>query len=335
MPKPKTNSQSQDDSNVDLLLSGDRGALARAITLLESTRAEDRTQAEKLLHNIMPHTGNSIRIGISGSPGVGKSTFIEAFGNYATTHGSQIAVLTIDPTSSLSGGSILGDKTRMETLATNPKAFIRPSPSGQSLGGVARRTHETILVCEAAGFDLIIVETVGVGQSETLVSAMTDIFLLLLLPAAGDQLQGIKRGIMELADIIIVNKHDADMKKKAMTTAADIKHALQLLKPRLAEWKVPVLLVSSIEKTGLDEVQKSIEKYRRLVESDDTLQTRRQQQAKGWLWNETREQLFTELENDTKVGEAMEKVMQQVRDKELPASVAARELVSKFMRANK
>jgi len=321
--------------DIEALRSVDRRALAQAITLLESTRKEHRTDAEELLHQVMPYTGNSIRIGITGVPGVGKSTFIEAFGNRITEQGHQVAVLTIDPTSSFSGGSILGDKTRMETLATNPRAYIRPSPSGQTLGGVARRTHEAILVCEAAAFDVIIVETVGVGQSETLVAAMTDIFLLMLLPAAGDELQGIKRGIMELADIVIVNKSDGDLVKHASVAASDIKHALNLVKRRLPAWQVPVVAVSSIEGSGIDAVQEKIDAYRELLEMDGTLQTRRKQQARQWLWNETREQLLAELKHDRSVDAALEGVLQQVSDGELPASIAARKLVETFLGSKK
>ncbi|WP_424946363.1 methylmalonyl Co-A mutase-associated GTPase MeaB [Candidatus Spongiihabitans sp.] len=319
--------------DIKALRSGDRRALAQAITLLESTRAEDCTAAEKLLRSVMPHTGKSIRIGITGAPGVGKSTFIETFGNRATECGNRVAVLTIDPSSSLSGGSILGDKTRMETLAANPRAFIRPSPSGQTLGGVARRTREAMLACEAAGFDLIIVETVGVGQSETLVAAMTDIFLLMLLPSSGDELQGIKRGIMELADMVIVNKSDSGLEPRATATAADITHALHLFQRRLAAWQVPVMITSAIENTGIDEVRKKMDEYRNLLETNDALQNRRRRQAREWLWNETREQLLTELKNDTAVDAALEDALQQVSEGELPASIAARKLVSKFMRS--
>lgn len=317
------------------LFSGDRGALARAITMLESTRAEHRLAAEALLRRAMPHTGNSIRIGITGSPGVGKSTFIETFGNRAIERGHRVAVLTIDPTSTISGGSILGDKTRMETLAANPQAFIRPSPSGQTSGGVARRTHEAILVCEAAGFDFIIVETVGVGQSETKVAAMTDIFLLMLLPAGGDDLQGIKRGVMELADLVIVNKFDGGLTQHASMTAADIQHALNLLKPRLAKWHTPVVLTSAVENIGIDEVLQKVSDYRHLLEADGALQTRRRQQAREWLWSEMREQLLTELQNDDAVVRALEEMLQQVGAGELPASIAARKLVSTFLGGNK
>lgn len=317
--------------DIESLRSGDRRALARAITLLESTRDEDRRVAEKLLRDVMPYTGNSIRIGITGAPGVGKSTFIEAFGNRVTERKHRVAVLTIDPTSSFSGGSILGDKTRMERLAANPRAFIRPSPSGRALGGVARRTQEAMLACEAAEFDFIIVETVGVGQSETLVAAMTDIFLLMLLPTAGDELQGIKRGIVELADIVIVNKSDGGLAKQAAVAAADIKHALHLIQRRLAAWRVPVVVTSAIENTGIDEVREKIDEYRRLLEADGALQKRRRKQAREWLWNETREQLLAELKKDSAVDEALEGVLRLVGEGELPASIAARKLVSTFM----
>ena len=220
---------------------GDRRALAKAITLVESTRADHRQQAAALLETLMPDTGKSIRLGISGVPGVGKSTFIEAFGNYLIKQGHKVAVLAVDPTSAVTGGSILGDKTRMETLAFAENAFVRPSPAGKTLGGVTRRTRESLLLCEAAGFDVILVETVGVGQSETAVADMTDMFLLLLLPAGGDELQGIKRGIMELADLILVNKSDGDQTNTAKQTKGDYAAALHFMKSRFANWQPQVL----------------------------------------------------------------------------------------------
>lgn len=323
----------RDDTAIDSLRAGDRRALARAITLLESTRAEHRRAAEKLLRRAMPHSGGALRLGISGAPGVGKSTFIEAFGNHAIARGHRVAVLSVDPSSSLSGGSILGDKTRMATLAANPNAFIRPSPAGRALGGVARRTQESLLVCEAANYDLIIVETVGVGQSETLVAAMTDIFLLMLPPAGGDALQGIKRGIMELADIVVVNKHDGALAKQAETAAADIRHALGLMRPRMARWRTPVALVSAIKNAGIGEVREKIDAYCKLLNADGALQKRRRAQAREWLWNETREALLSELKKDPAVAEALERLLMQVGDGKLPASAAARELVAMFMRA--
>ncbi|CAJ2376237.1 MAG: methylmalonyl Co-A mutase-associated GTPase MeaB [Gammaproteobacteria bacterium] len=321
------------EAGIDAVRAGDRRALARAITLLESTRDEDRAAAEKLLRDAMPHSGGAIRLGISGAPGVGKSTFIEAFGNSAIARGERVAVLTIDPTSGVSGGSILGDKTRMASLAANPNAFIRPSPAGRALGGVARRTQEALLVCEAANYDLIIVETVGVGQSETLAAAMTDIFLLLLPPAGGDALQGIKRGIMELADIIVVNKNDGALAKQAALAASDIRHALGVMRPRIKNWRTPVLLASALENTGIGEVREQIDACRKLLESGGALQARRREQAREWLWNETREALLAELKKDPAVGEALEVLLRRVGDGELPASVAARELAAMFMRS--
>ena len=319
----------------EALRAGDRRTLAQAITLLESTRDADRRAAEELLHRAMPHTGNSIRIGISGAPGVGKSTFIEALGNRATACGHRIAVLTVDPSSSLGGGSILGDKTRMQTLSANARAFIRPSPSGAMLGGVAPRTFDAMLACEAAGYDYIVVETVGVGQSEISVAAMTDIFLLLVMPAAGDELQGIKRGIMELADIVVVNKADGDLTKAAHAAAAELRHALQLLQPRIANWQVPVVLASAIENDGIDAVREKIAAYRDVLEADGGLDNRRRAQAREWLWRETGEQLLAALKNDAKVAQAVDELLRQVGEGELAASVAAAKLVALFIHAKR
>ena len=236
------------------LCRGDRRVLARAITLLESKRRDDQDRASELVQHLLPHSGNSIRIGLTGVPGAGKSSLIEVLGNHVIEKGHRIAVLAVDSSSSISGGSILGDKTRMETLATNPNAFIRPTPAGSTLGGVARHTRESIVLCEAAGFDVIIVETVGVGQSETLVSEMTDMFLLLLIPGGGDELQGIKRGIMEIADMVVVNKADGDLVSHAYRTAADARQALHLMKPRHSNWQVPVLTASAREQVNVKEI---------------------------------------------------------------------------------
>ena len=233
---------------------GERRALARAITLVESTHADHRAKAEALLARLMPATGNSIRLGISGSPGVGKSTFIEAFGLHLIGQGRRLAVLAVDPSSKRGGGSILGDKTRMEKLAVEPAAFIRPSPTGGALGGVARRTREAILVAEAAGFDVVIVETVGVGQSETAVADMVDMFILLLQPAGGDELQGLKRGIIELADLLVVNKADGELTAAAARAAADYRRALQLIMPRSVDWRTPVKLASALTGKGIADV---------------------------------------------------------------------------------
>jgi len=323
--------------DIDALRSGELRALARAITLIESTRESDRRAAEQLLREAMPHTGQAIRIGISGAPGVGKSTFIEAFGAHALAQGARVAVLAVDPSSARGidgggGGAILGDKTRMEKLASDRRAFIRPSPAGGAQGGVARRTRESVLLCEAAGFDTVIVETVGVGQSETQVAALTDIFLLLLSPAGGDDLQGIKRGVMELADIVVVNKADGDLAAAAGRAAADIRHALNLLRPRLESWSPPVLLVSALENTGVDAVWERVEAYRALLENAGALHERRRRQARDWLWDETRAMLLAALKRDRAVSDALENALREVGAGRLPASVAARELVATFMR---
>ena len=273
------------------VLAGERRAVARAITLIESTRPDHRETAEALLHDLLPHSGRSVRIGITGVPGAGKSTFIEAFGLHVVERGHRLAVLAVDPSSPRSGGSILGDKTRMEELSRDTRAFIRPSPSGCTLGGVARRTREAMLVCEAAGFDVIVVETVGVGQSETAVADMVDLFLLLLLPAGGDELQGIKKGIMELADVVVVNKADGDLAATARHTVADYRHALTLLRHGGA-WRVPVLSCSAFHKTGIDTVWNTIGEHRAATEAAGVRAARRAEQARAWLWSEIRETLL-------------------------------------------
>ncbi len=258
----------------------DRPTLARAITLVESTRADHRAEAQALLQSILPRTGNSVRLGITGVPGVGKSTFIEAFGLHAIAQGHKVAVLAVDPSSSKTGGSILGDKTRMQRLSQEERAFIRPSPTSGTLGGVTRRTREAILLCEAAGYDVIIVETVGVGQSETEVAEMTDMFLLMLLPGSGDELQGIKKGIVELADMIVVNKADGDMLALAKRVQSDYTAALRMLTPHGAPWQPPVLPVSALEGKGIDDVWNTIGDYREKMH--DYLPHRREQQRLSW-----------------------------------------------------
>ncbi|MBY6262865.1 methylmalonyl Co-A mutase-associated GTPase MeaB [Azospirillum sp. 412522] len=309
--------------------SGDRRALARAITLIESTRADHRAIADALLAALLPHTGNSVRLGISGVPGVGKSTFIEAFGLHVIGLGHKVAVLAVDPSSQRTGGSILGDKTRMVDLSRDPDAFIRPSPAGATLGGVARRTREAMLVCEAAGFDVIIVETVGVGQSETAVADMVDLFLLLLLPAGGDELQGIKKGIVELADLVVVNKADGDLAATARHTVADYRHALTLL--RHGDWRVPVLSCSAFKKIGIDTVWQTIGEHRTLTEANGARATRRAEQARAWLWSEIRETLIDRFRAHPAVRSDLARLEAEVTAGAVIPAAAAHTLLGRFL----
>ncbi len=275
---------------------GDRRALARAITLVESTRGDHRADARALIADLLPDTGNSVRLGITGVPGVGKSTFIEAFGLHLIEAGHRVAVLAVDPTSKRSGGSILADKTRMETLSRRAQAFIRPSPAGATLGGVARRTRESMLVCEAAGFDVVIVETVGVGQSETAVADMVDMFVLLLAPAGGDELQGLKKGVVEMADLLVVNKADGDLKAAAGRAAAEYQHALELLTPASPAWTPRVLQCSALEGSGIAAVWDAVGAYRQALGPSDAIAARRADQAKAWMWSEIEDGLMAALQ---------------------------------------
>ncbi|MGB4466763.1 MAG: methylmalonyl Co-A mutase-associated GTPase MeaB [Azovibrio sp.] len=272
-----------DQALVDGVLAGRRRALAKAITLIESTRCDHQERAQELLAALLPYTGKAIRIGISGVPGAGKSTFIEALGNYLIDHGHRLAVLAVDPSSSISGGSILGDKTRMETLCQREEAFIRPSPSAGSLGGVAEKTREAMLLCEAAGFDVIIVETVGVGQSETTVAGMVDLFVLLQLPNAGDDLQAIKKGIVEIADLVVINKADIDP-QAAQVTRAQWNQALHLLRHASPNWSPPVLSLSALKKEGLAEFWAQVQNYREALTPTGEFEARRRHQAVDWMW---------------------------------------------------
>ncbi len=309
------------------LVAGDRRALARAITLVESRRAADQEAAEKLLLAILPQTGRAVRLGISGTPGVGKSSFIERFGLLLTGQGKKVAVLAIDPSSQLSGGSILGDKTRMEKLARDPNAFIRPTPAGAALGGVARRTREAMLLTEAAGFDVVLIETVGVGQSETTVAGMVDMFLLLLAPGGGDDLQGIKRGIMELADLVIINKADGDLLPKARLAAADYRMALQLMRPRHAEWKPQVQLASALLNEGIAEIWTTIGMYRAALEKTGTWQAQRSRQAEHWLMQELQDGLMEVLLRNEAVARELPKLQKAVGAGKTTPSAAARKLL--------
>lgn len=265
------------------VLAGQRRALAKAITLVESSRADHQERAAAMLDALLPHTGRSLRIGLTGVPGAGKSTFIEAFGLYLTGQGLKIAVLAVDPSSAVTGGSILGDKTRMERLSQSAAAFIRPSPSKGALGGVAAKTREALLLCEAAGYDVVIVETVGVGQSETVVAGMTDVFVLLQLPNSGDDLQAIKKGIMELADVVIYNKADLD-ETAAERAAMQMRAALSLLHPASPNWKPPVLKTSALRGEGIDAVWETLQDYRRRLSESGELAEKRRRQAMDWMW---------------------------------------------------
>ncbi|MFM8520037.1 MAG: methylmalonyl Co-A mutase-associated GTPase MeaB [Solirubrobacterales bacterium] len=265
------------------VLSGDRGALSRAITLAESTRPEDVTQAQELISDLLPKTGGSARVGLTGVPGAGKSTAIEALGLWLLERGKKVAVLTIDPSSARTGGSILGDKTRMQQLSASEYAFIRPSPSGGVLGGVARRTREAILLCEAAGYDVVLVESVGVGQSESEMADLVDTLCLLLVPGTGDELQGIKRGLMEVADVVVVNKADGDRVNAANRARGDFRQALHMLPPSTPGWETPVLTASALEGTGLAEIWDAVEGHREVLEGSGLLQERRARQGEVWL----------------------------------------------------
>lgn len=279
------------DELVDGVLAGDRTILSRAITLVESRNSAHFEQAQAVLARLMPHTGGSQRIGITGVPGVGKSTFIEAFGKNLTGAGKKVAVLAVDPTSARSGGSILGDKTRMNELSIDPNAYIRPSPSSGYLGGVNRMTRETILLCEAAGFDVVLVETVGAGQSETMVAQMTDFFLVLMLPGAGDELQGIKKGVLEIADLIAVNKSDADP-AKAREAKREYSSALRILQPTSKHWRPQSVMVSALINDGLDNIWDLINQHHAVMAKEGEFTAKRARQQRDWMWTMLRDRLL-------------------------------------------
>jgi len=319
------------DDLISGISSGDRRAIGQAITLVESTQPDHRNTALRLLEELSPRVVDSLRIGVTGSPGVGKSTFVEELGNFAIDQGRRVAVLAIDPTSTLTGGSILGDKTRMNRLSARLEAFIRPSPSGAAQGGVSRRTREAITILEAAHFDLILVETIGVGQSETMVTDMTDMLILLLLPAAGDDLQGIKRGIVELADLLLVNKADGDLKDTALRTVVDYQHALRLLPTRTPNWEVPVASCSALHGEGIPEIWGVIDRYRLTTEKSGERARRRVQQAQASLWAATIETLVSRLRADEKTRRRLVDLENQVVAGVLPATVAADRLIDGFL----
>ena len=307
--------------------SGDIATLARAITLVESTRDADQDRAQELIERVLPHTGKAVRVGITGVPGVGKSTFIDALGSQLTAQGKRVAVLAIDPSSSLSGGSILGDKTRMERLSRDPAAYIRPSPGAGTLGGVARRTREALLLCEAAGFDVILVETIGVGQSEIAVAQLVDVFLLLALTGAGDELQGIKKGITEMADVVAITKADGDNTLRADSAKAQLAMALHLLHGSSGRPSPQVLTCSAREGTGLDEVWAAIEAFRSGLEEAGTLHTKRRQQALHWMEAALDDLLRARFESAPGVPEQLAAMRQRVLDGTLGPAAAARLLL--------
>ncbi|MEU2225897.1 methylmalonyl Co-A mutase-associated GTPase MeaB [Streptomyces sp. NPDC018347] len=318
------------DTYVKGVLDGRRALVARAITLVESTRPQHRALAQRLLTELLPHSGRARRIGVSGVPGVGKSTFIDAFGTMLTSLGHRVAVLAVDPSSTRTGGSILGDKTRMERLAVDPDAFVRPSPSAGTLGGVAKATRESMVVMEAAGYDVILVETVGVGQSETAVADMVDSFLLLTLARTGDQLQGIKKGVLELADVIAVNKADGPHERDARAAARELAGALRLMHGADAFWTPPVLHCSAREPAGLDTVWERLERHRALLDSTGRLAAKRRDQQVGWAWAMVRDELLGRLHADPAVREAAPDLERQVREGRLTATLAAERILAAF-----
>lgn len=313
------------------VLGGERRALAQAITLVESTRPEHRDRADEVLDRIAGHGRESLRVAISGVPGVGKSTLIEALGCHAIEQGQQVAVLSVDPSSTLSGGAVLGDKTRMAELAASPQAYIRPSASAGTLGGVHRRTRESIRLCEAAGFELVLVETVGVGQSETAAVEMTDLFVLLLLPAGGDELQGIKRGIVELADMVLVNKADGDLAATAGRTVADYRSALRLLRPRGQHWEPVVEQCSALTGGGIDVVWRLIGRYRECMQAAGALEARRAEQAVTWLKDELTARLEARIRAEGGLAGQLDEAVEAVRaGRQSPPAAAGRLLEAFF-----
>jgi LAO/AO transport system kinase len=319
------------DEYVQGILDGDISILSQAVTLIESSKREHQFIAQQVIEQCLPHAGNACRIGITGVPGAGKSSFIETMGMYITNQGSKLAVLAIDPSSERSKGSILGDKTRMEELSVNPKAFIRPSPSAGSLGGVARKTRETIVLCEAAGFDTIFVETVGVGQSETAVHSMVDFFLLIQLAGTGDELQGIKRGIMEMADGIIINKADGNNLNKAKLARIQFQNALQLFPMPESAWHPQVLTCSSVEKTGIPEVWDMVTEYMDFTKESGFFHTKRSRQAKYWMYETINDTLKENFYNDEAIQRLLAENERKVLNSEISSFVAAKNMLDYYL----
>ncbi len=312
----------------DGIFSGNRRVIAKTITLVESTLPSDRKLASRIIEHVIPYSGKSVRFGITGVPGVGKSTFIENLGLYLAGQGHRVAVLAVDPTSRRSGGSILGDKTRMEKLAAHENTFIRPSPAGDTLGGVAAKTREIMLICEAAGYDVVMVETVGVGQSETRVSTMVDFFLALLIAGAGDELQGIKRGILEVADAVAINKADGDNLERAERARKEYETALHLVMPSSRSWSPPVLTCSSVTEGGTANVWRSVEDHRRIMEDTGEFGQRRRQQALDWMWTMVEDGLKQRLYENETVKRKIPKISEKVEKELISPSAAAEEILS-------
>ncbi|HKU08513.1 MAG TPA: methylmalonyl Co-A mutase-associated GTPase MeaB [Bradyrhizobium sp.] len=308
------------------LRAGSRAALARAITLIESRRADHQASARELVQALLPDTGKAVRAGITGSPGVGKSTTIDALGMYLIGQGRKVAVLAVDPSSARTGGSILGDKTRMARLSASDHAFIRPSPSSGTLGGVAAKTREAMLLCEAAGFDVVLVETVGIGQSETAVYDMTDFFLALMLPGAGDELQGIKKGLVELADMIAINKADGDNVKRANTAAAEYRSALHILTPRSEHWYPPVVTYSALTNAGIAELWQRVLDHRTAMKASGEFAARRREQQVKWMWSMLEGRMMARLRSDAVIRAKVKKTEAEVADGRMTPAVAAEQI---------
>lgn len=315
---------------VDGILDGDRTILSRAITLIESTKPAHQELAQEIIEQCLPKIGDSVRIGITGVPGVGKSTFIESMGNLITGKGNKLAVLAIDPSSTRTRGSILGDKTRMGTLANNPAAFIRPSPTAGSLGGVARKTRETIYLCEAAGYNAIFIETVGVGQSETAVHSMVDFFLLLMLAGAGDELQGIKRGIMEMADAIAINKTDSSSRKQVQQAVREYKNALHLYPPAESGWSPKVTTCSALEHEGMEEIWELIQEYISSTKENGYFEAKRNRQARHWMYEAINNRLQDAFYNDARIKKHLDEIEKKVLDGEISSFKAAQKLLDLY-----
>jgi LAO/AO transport system kinase len=323
---PPNNSRFEIKTLAKQLRSGDRAALARAITLIESRRGDHQAAARDLVQALLPDTGKAVRVGITGSPGVGKSTTIDALGMFLIEHGHKVAVLAVDPSSARTGGSILGDKTRMARLAASDHAYIRPSPASGTLGGVAAKTREAMLLCEAASFDVVLVETVGIGQSETAVADMTDFFLTLMLPGAGDELQGIKKGLVEIADMIAVNKADGDNLKRANHAAADYRSALHILSPRSEHWHPPVVTYSALTGAGIGELWQTILDHRTAMNACGEFARRRREQQVKWMWSMLEQRMLARLRSEPSIRAKVRKIETEVAEGRIAPSLAAEQI---------